>query len=78
MNQSIHQMQRYVLGAVAIMAGAAVTFPIAMARVSATPKFAGQAVNSQTCEGRSPDQRQVTSWLETCRHLQVAPPPPTK
>jgi hypothetical protein len=76
MNQSIHQMQRYVLGGVAIMAGAAVTFPIAMARVSATPKFAGQAVNSQTCEARQPAQRQVTSWLDTCRHQRIVPSPP--
>jgi hypothetical protein len=79
MNQSIHQMQRYVLGGVAIMVGAAVSFPIAMARVSATPKFAGQAVISQTCEGRNPTPHQVVSWLDTCRHMQVnSPPAPPK
>jgi hypothetical protein len=73
MRQSIHQMQRYVLGGVGLLSAFAISFPIAMARVSATPKFAGQPFNSQTCKTDNPAQRQVVSWLETCRHLHIDP-----
>jgi hypothetical protein len=70
---AVHKMQRYIIGGSVLMSAMALTFPIAMSRVSQTDKFAGQPFNSQTCEAINPAQRQVTSWLETCRHLSVAP-----
>ncbi len=73
MNQSIHHMQRYVLGAVGLMAAIAASFPVAMARVSSTEKLAGQAVNSYTCAGRPPAQRQVLAWAESCGSKTVKP-----
>jgi hypothetical protein len=73
MKNSKSQMHYIVLGLTSVMGAIAVSIPIAMSRVSQTDKFAGQPFNSQTCEAINPAQRQVTSWLETCRHLSVAP-----
>jgi hypothetical protein len=73
MKNSTAPMHAIVLGLVGVMSAFAVTIPIAIYRVSSTPKFAGQPFNSQTCETDLPAQRQVVSWLETCRHRQVAP-----
>lgn len=70
---STAQMHHIVLSLTGVMSVFAITVPIAIARVSSTEKFAGQALNSQTCETYNPPKRQVVSWLETCRHMSVAP-----
>jgi hypothetical protein len=75
MNNSKTQMHYIILGLTSVMGAVAVSVPIAMSRVSSTPKFAGQPFNSQTCETANPAQRQVTSWNQTCRYLSVAPLP---
>jgi hypothetical protein len=69
MYQSVHHMQRYVVGAAGIMTAMVVSFSIAMIRVSSTQKFAGQPFNSQTCATDTPNQRQVVSWFQTCRPI---------
>jgi hypothetical protein len=74
MRQSIHQMQRYVLGGVGLLSACAISFPIAMARVSATPKFAGQAVKSHSCAVQPLNPPQVIVWANDCRTLPTAPP----
>jgi hypothetical protein len=66
-------MHPIVLGLVGVMSVFAITVPIAMVRVSSTEKFAGQPLNSQTCKTENPPQRQVVSWLETCRHMTIVP-----
>jgi hypothetical protein len=71
--QSIHAMQHYVVGAVGLMAAAGVSFPIAMARVSHTEKFLGQAVKSADCSGQSLQPRQVIDWRKDCASLKVMP-----
>jgi hypothetical protein len=73
MKNSTAPMHSIVLGLVGVMSVFAITIPIAIYRVSATEKFAGQPFNSQTCKTDNPAQREVVSWLETCRHMQVAP-----
>jgi hypothetical protein len=75
MKNSKTQMHYIVLGLSGVMGAIAVSIPIAMSRVSQTAKFAGQPFNSQTCETANPPQRQVTSWIETCRHLHTPPLP---
>jgi hypothetical protein len=77
MKDSTTQMHYIVLGLTGLMSAFAITVPIAIARVSSTEKFAGQPLNSQTCETYKPPKRQVVSWLETCRHISVAPLPKT-
>jgi hypothetical protein len=55
----------------------AVTLPIAIWRVSQTPKFTGQAVVSFDCGGKPPPQRQVVTELY-CANLTVQPLPAKK
>jgi hypothetical protein len=74
MRQSIHQMQRYVLGGVGLLSAFAISFPIAMARVSASPKFAGQAVKSDNCAGQPLNPPRMVVWANDCRPLSLAPP----
>jgi hypothetical protein len=67
-------MHQCVFGLSGLMAVFAVALAIAMQRVSQTKEFAGQPLNSQTCETRTQSgSRTVVSWLETCRHLRVDP-----
>jgi hypothetical protein len=65
------KMHRYILGWVALLLAFGITYPIAMARVSQTEKFTGQALKSLACNGKSQKARSVVSWLETCRPMQV-------
>jgi hypothetical protein len=67
------KMHKYILGWVSLFIVFGITFPIAMARVSQTEKFAGQAVKSLECNGQSQKMRAVVSWTETCRQMQVEP-----
>lgn len=62
------KMHKYIAGWVAIFVVFAVSFPVAMMRVSQTDKFAGQPLNSLTCEGQMPTQRAVTQFA-TCTQL---------
>ena len=62
------KMHKYIVGWVAIFAAFSVSFPVAMMRVSQTDKFAGQPLNSLTCEGQLPTQRTVTHFA-TCTQL---------
>jgi hypothetical protein len=66
MHQSVHQMQRYVLGWTLLLIGFGATFPIALWRVSQTPKFTGQAVKSQNCSSQDFPNHQPVSWLADC------------
>jgi hypothetical protein len=50
----------------------AVTLPIAMWRVSQTPKYSDQAFNSLDCAGKMPEKRAVTT-PELCASLKVEP-----
>jgi hypothetical protein len=70
---STAKMHKYILGLTGVMIAFGVSFPIAMIRVSATPKFAGQPLNSQTCDSKQPATRAITSWVETCSRMSVAP-----
>lgn len=65
------KMHKYVWGCVAIFAAFAASFPVAMMRVSQTDKFAGQPINSLTCEGQMPTQRTVTQFT-TCVQLKLS------
>jgi hypothetical protein len=67
------KMHQYVLGWVGLFIAFAATFPIAMARVSQTEKFTGQAVKSLDCNGKSLKTRNVVSWKDTCSQMQVEP-----
>jgi hypothetical protein len=74
MQQSTARMHQGVFGLVGVMATFAVTFAIAMVRVSQTEKFAGQPFNSQTCEAKlQSGDRKVVSWPHTCRLMTVQP-----
>ncbi|MBU7584896.1 MAG: hypothetical protein KAF91_18645 [Nostoc sp. TH1S01] len=73
MQNSTTKMHRYILGWIGLMVAFGVTVPIAMLRVSANPKFANQPFHSQTCDSRNPKTHTVTSWIETCSHISVAP-----
>lgn len=76
MQQSTARMHQGVFGLVGVMATFAVTFTIAMVRVSQTEKFAGQPFNSQTCEAKvQSGDRKVVSWSDTCRLMTVKPLP---
>jgi hypothetical protein len=55
----------------------AVTLPIAMWRVSQTPKFPDQAFTSLDCAGLLPPQRTATT-PEGCASLTVQPLPAKK
>ncbi|NJR38879.1 MAG: hypothetical protein HC781_08635 [Leptolyngbyaceae cyanobacterium CSU_1_4] len=65
------KMHKYILIWVGILITFGITFPIAMARVSQTEKFSGQAIKSLGCNGKSLKTRSVVSWLETCSQMQV-------
>lgn len=65
------KMHKYILSWVAVFIAFGVTFPIAMARVSQTDKFSGQAIKSLECNGKTSKARSVVSWLETCSQMQV-------
>jgi hypothetical protein len=69
----VQRMHQYVLGWVGIFVAFMVTFPIAMSRVSQTPKFMGQAVKSLECNGKTPKAKGVVSWKDTCSQMQVEP-----
>jgi hypothetical protein len=56
-----------------VITAAAVSFPIAMARVSQTEKFLGQAVKSVDCASQSLQPRQVIDWRKDCVSLKVTP-----
>jgi hypothetical protein len=73
MQNSTANMHKYILGWVGLMVAFGVTVPIAMLRVSANPKFSSQPFNSQKCDSRNPETRTVTSWIETCSRMSVAP-----
>jgi hypothetical protein len=66
------QMHKIVLGLTGLMSLFAISIPIAMLRVSATQKFAGQPLRSQTCATQTPIDRKVLSWIE-CSRMNVAP-----
>jgi hypothetical protein len=71
------EMHKIVLGLTGVMSIFAISIPIAMLRVSATQKFAGQPLKSQTCATQTPVTRKVLSWLE-CSRMNVAPLPKSK
>lgn len=70
---SIHKMQRYIFGSVVLMSAIAVSFPIAMARVSATKEFPGQAVKSQDCAAQTLKESKVIEWAKDCAPLKIEP-----
>jgi hypothetical protein len=74
---STAQMHKIVLGLAGVMSLFVITIPLAMLRVSATQKFAGQPLRSQTCEAHTPISRKVLSWLE-CARMNVPPLPDSK
>jgi hypothetical protein len=69
----VQKMHQYVLGWVAIFVAFVVSFPIAMARVSQSAKFTGQAVKSLECNGKTSKTGAVVSWKESCSQMQVKP-----
>ena len=71
--KSIHKMQRYVLGGVALLSAMGLSFPIAMARVSATKQFPGQSVKSQDCANQTLKESKVIEWVKDCAPLKVEP-----
>lgn len=71
--KSIHKMQRYVVGGVVLMSAVGLSFPIAMAKVSATKKFPGQAVKSQDCAAQTLKESKVIEWAKDCAPLKVEP-----
>jgi hypothetical protein len=70
---AIHKMQRYVLGSVGLLSAIALSFPIAMARVSATKQFPGQSVKSQDCAAQPLKDAKVIEWAKDCAPLKVEP-----
>ena len=75
MQNSTFKMHKYILGWLGLMIAFGVTLPIAMLRVSASPKFANQPFNSETCVSHKPATRTVTSWLETCSRMSITSHP---
>ncbi len=73
---AISKMHLLVMGWMGIGALFTVSFPVAMWRVSQTPKFASQAFNSLDCAGQKPAQRVIIT-SEMCASL-VAKPLPAK
>ncbi len=69
---TISKMHWLVMGWMSVGALFTISFPVAMWRVSQTPKFAGQAFNSLNCAGKMPAERTVTT-SETCASLVVPP-----
>jgi hypothetical protein len=70
-NPTIHKMQRYILGGVGLISAMGITFPIAMAKVSQTAKFPGQAVKSEDCSGQPLKEARVVAWAKDCAPLKV-------
>jgi argininosuccinate lyase len=70
------KMHWLVVGWMGVGALFTTSFPIAMWRVSQTPKFAGQSFNSLDCAGKMPSERIITT-SEACASL-VVPPLPAK
>lgn len=68
MHHSSFKMHKYIWVWVAVFAAFTASFPIAMMRVSQTDKFAGQPLNSWTCQGQVPSQRAVIQFA-TCAQL---------
>jgi hypothetical protein len=62
---SIFKMHRYVWGWMAIFVAFTVSFPVAMMRVSQTPKFVGQPLKSLNCKGQSLSRKTATPFA-TC------------
>ncbi len=73
---TISKMHWLVMGWMGIGALFAVSYLVAMWRVSQTPQFTAQAFNSLNCAGKKPDQRTITT-SEMCASL-VVPPLPAK
>lgn len=73
---AISKMHWLVMGWMGVGALFTVSFPIAMWRVSQTPKFASQSFNSLDCAGKMPSERIITT-SEACASL-VVPPLPAK
>ncbi|NJM46163.1 MAG: peptidoglycan-binding protein [Alkalinema sp. RU_4_3] len=73
MSNSIHHMQRYILGGIGLIAAMGITLPIAMARVSQTAKFPGQSVKSEDCAGQPQKEAKVVVWAKDCAPLKVEP-----
>ena len=73
----IPQMHKYVAGWLSLAGLCAITFPIAMWRVSQTPKFADQAFKSQDCAAQNTETRKVIT-SEMCASLKVEPLPAKK
>jgi hypothetical protein len=69
---AIPKMHWMIIGGMGIGALFTVTLPIAMWRVSQTPKFSAQAFTSLDCAGQQPPQRTVTT-SEQCASTVVAP-----
>jgi hypothetical protein len=73
----VSKMHLLVMGWIGIGALLALSFPVAMWRVSQTSKFAGQAFNSLDCAGRELPTRNVTTSA-MCASLVVQPLPAKK
>ncbi len=69
---TIPKMHWLVMGWMSLGALFTISFPVAMWRVSQTPKFAGQAFNSLDCAGKNLPDRQIIT-PEMCASLRVAP-----
>jgi hypothetical protein len=73
----ISKMHWLVMGWMGVGALFTISFPVAMWRVSQTPKFASQAFNSLDCAGQEPAKRTITT-SEMCASLVVKPLPAKK
>jgi hypothetical protein len=73
MQNATSTLHKYVLGLMGLMITFGATVPIAMIRVSNTPKFALQPFNSQTCDSKQPADRIVTSWIAACSRMSADP-----
>jgi hypothetical protein len=62
-------MHKIVLGLAGVMSLFVITIPLAMLRVSATQKFAGQPLKSQTCAAHTPVERKVLSQYGSVNEL---------
>jgi hypothetical protein len=72
---AVHKMQRYVVGSVVLLSAFGLSFPIAMARVSSTQEFAGQAIKSEDCANKPLKESRVIEWAKDCASRTVATPP---
>jgi hypothetical protein len=67
MERSTVWMHKYIWGWVLLFSAIVGSFSIAMHRVSQTEKFAGQAVVSWTCEGKTPSEKTVTKFVDCAK-----------